>query len=336
MYKYVKLIRAFAALIICCGVLLLFDLNNRKTDVRHDVLRIATFKICSRMVLDEIERGILTSLKERGYSNGRKCSIQQFNAEGDMGVANMIANNIVNGGFDYVITASTPALQVMANANKKGKVMHIFCGVTDPYVSGVGISGTEPNQHPPHLVGVGSFQPVERAFDIARQMNPDLKKVGTVWCTSETCSEACVRLARKKCKSLGIELMEMSVENATQILESAMSLTARGAQALWLGGDNVVETGIDQLINAAAKANIPLFTNSAYNVYGNTLFGIGAEYYEVGRLAGNMTADIIEGKSTSEIRVENMVPENLKVNPMALKNIKKGWSVVGFESNFMP
>jgi len=336
MYKYVKLIRALAALIICCGVLLLFDLNNRKTDVRHDVLRIATFKICSRMVLDEIERGILTSLKERGYSNGRKCSIQQFNAEGDMGVANMIANNIVNGGFDYVITASTPALQVMANANKKGKVMHIFCGVTDPYVSGVGISGTEPNQHPPHLVGVGSFQPVERAFDIARQMNPALKKVGTVWCTSETCSEACVRLARKKCKSLGIELMEMSVENATQILESAMSLTARGAQALWLGGDNVVETGIDQLINAAAKANIPLFTNSAYNVYGNTLFGIGAEYYEVGRLAGNMTADIIEGKSVREIRVENIVPENLKINPKALEYIKGSWSVVGFESNFMP
>jgi len=288
------------------------------------------------MVLDEIERGILTSLKERGYSNGRKCSIQQFNAEGDMGVANMIANNIVNGGFDYVITASTPALQVMANANKKGKVMHIFCGVTDPYVSGVGISGTEPNQHPPHLVGVGSFQPVERAFDIARQMNPALKKVGTVWCTSETCSEACVRLARKKCKSLGIELMEMSVENATQILESAMSLTARGAQALWLGGDNVVETGIDQLINAAAKANIPLFTNSAYNVYGNTLFGIGAEYYEVGRLAGNMTADIIEGKSVREIRVENIVPENLKINPKALEYIKGSWSVVGFESNFMP
>ncbi len=336
MYNYLKLIRAFVVLILCCGILLLFDLNNRKSEFRQEVLRIATFKICSRVVLDEIERGILTSLKERGFSNGGKCTIQQFNAEGDMGVANMIANNIVNGGFDYVITASTPALQVMANANKKGKVMHVFCGVTDPYVSGVGISGTEPNQHPRHLVGVGSFQPVERAFDIAKKMNPNLKKVGTVWCTSETCSEACVKLARKKCKSLGIELMEISVENATQILESAMSLTARGAQALWLGGDNVVETGIDQLINATAKANIPLFTNSAYNIYGNTLFGIGAEYYEVGRLAGNMTADIIEGKSTREIRVENRIPENLKVNPIALKNLKGGWSVKGFEANFMP
>jgi ABC-type uncharacterized transport system substrate-binding protein len=334
--KRTKILRAIIALLLCCGTLLLFDLSNRKTIVKEKMIRIATFKICSRMVLDEIERGVLVSLKERGFVNGKNCIIQKFSAEGDMAVANMIANNIVNGSFDYVVTASTPALQVMANANKKGKVMHIFCGVTDPYVSGVGISGANPDQHPPHLVGVGSFQPVERAFDIAHQMNPKLKKVGTVWCTSETCSEACVRLARKKCKAMGIELMEMSVENATQILESAMSLTARGAEALWLGGDNVVETGIDQLINAAGKANVPLFTNSAYNVYGTNLFGIGAEYYEVGRLAGNLTADIIDGKPTSEIRVDNVVPENLKVNPKALKNLKSLWSVSGFESYFIP
>jgi len=336
MFKFWKILRALLALLICCGVLLLFDLSNRQTQVKEKKLHIAVFKISSRVVLDEIERGILISLKDRGYVPEKNCIIQRFNAEGDMGVANMIANNIVNGGFDYVITASTPALQVMANANKKGKVMHVFCGVTDPYVSGVGISGAAPNQHPPHLVGIGSFQPVERAFDIAKQMNPSLKKVGTVWCTSETCSEACVRLARKKCKSLGIELMEMSVENATQILESAMSLTARGAEALWLGGDNVVETGVDQLIKAAAKANIPLFTNSAYNVYGNTLFGIGAEYYEVGRLAGNLTADIIEGKSTRNVRVDNIVPENLRVNQKALENTKGNWNVAGFESNFIP
>jgi len=49
-------------------------------------------------------------------------------------------------------------------------------------------------------------------------------------------------------------------------------------EALWLGGDNVVESGIEQLINAANKAQIPLFTNNPYNIRGNTLFGIGAEY----------------------------------------------------------
>lgn len=325
-----KIIRALIALLLASGILLFFDLENRKTVEKKQLIKIAVFKINSRQVLDESENGIMEGLAERGYVDGKTCIIKRFCPEGDMPTANIIALNIINSHFDIVITVSTPALQIMANANKKGEIMHVFCAVTDPFVSGVGITGTAPDQHPKHLVGIGTFQPVEEAFDIAKKMNPNLKKVGTVWCTSETCSEACVKLARKKCKELGIELVEMSVESSTQVIETAMSLTARGVEALWIGGDNVVETGIDQMINAATRAKIPLFTNNPYKIYGNTLFGIGAEYFEVGKLAGNLAADVLEGKPTSEIRIDNVVPKKLVVNPEALKNLKDKWDIDSF------
>lgn len=330
-----KIIRTLLAILLCSGILLALDLNNRKAVPQKESKRIAVFKIASRQVLDEAEQGILDMLSERGYENNKTCTIKRFSAEGDMATGNMIAKNIVEGRYDIVITISTPALQIMANANKKGKVKHIFCAVTDPYVSGVGISGTEANQHPDHLAGIGTFQPVEDAFDIIKQMKPDIKKVGTVWCPSETCSEACVKLARKKCKELGIELIEMSVESSTQILETAMAVTAKGAQALWLGGDNVVELGVDQLNNAANKAGIPLFTNNPTFVLGNTLFGIGAEYYEVGRLAAKMASDVLEGKKISEIPIRNIVPKDLRVNPAVLKNLKDNWDISMFEEHFI-
>ena len=330
--KASKILRAILALVITAGILLLLDIDNRKSGVNpKEMKKIALFKIASRAVLDESEQGIIDALNQRGFIDGKTCTIKKFCSEGDMPTANTIAQNIVSSKFDMVITMSTPALQIMANANKKGTVIHVFCAVTDPYVSGVGITGSAPDQHPAHLVGIGTFQPVERAFDIAKKMDPGLKKVGTVWCTSETCSEACVKLARTKCKELGIDLIEMSVENPTQILEAAMSLTSRGAEALWLGGDNVVESGIDQLINAANKAKIPLFTNNPYNVYGNMIFGVGARYYEVGKTAGNMAADILNGKPTTEIGVDNVVPNNLKINPDALLNMKQKWDISGFE-----
>ena len=72
--------------------------------------------------------------------------------------------------FNMVVTISTPALQVMANANKNGEVLHIFCAVTDPVVAGVGITGTAANQHPAHLVGVGTFQLVEASVETASQV----------------------------------------------------------------------------------------------------------------------------------------------------------------------
>ncbi len=313
-------------LFVIAGILLLLDLENREKETTLE-LKIAVFKMITRPMLDDAERGILEALEERGYTDGENCTIERFSADGDMVTANAIAQNIVSSRFDMVVTISTPSLQVMANANKKGEVLHVFCTVTDPYIAGVGITGPEPHQHPPHLVGIGTFQPVEETFELARQMNPDLKRVGTVWCTSETCSEACVRLARKKCAELGIELLEMSVENTTQVLEAAMSLTARGVEALWVGGDNVVEAAIDQMINAAAKAEIPLLINNTNNVYGNTLFGLGAKYTEVGYLAGQMAADVLEGLPTSEIGVTNLVPLNLLVNPGALDNISHKWKL---------
>jgi len=270
-------------------------------------------------------------LAEMGFVDGKNCTIKRFSAEGDMPTANTIAQNIVHSRFDMVITASTPALQTMANANKEGKVMHVFCTVTDPYSAGVGITGPEPHQHPPHLVGIGTFQPVEETFEIARKMNPDLKKVGVVWCTSEFCSEACVKLARKKCKELGIELLESGIETSTQILESAIGLTLRGVDALWVGGDNVVETGIDQVFTAATKAKLPVFTNNPYNVYGNVLFALGAEYYEVGKTAGKLAAEVLNGKPTRGIGVKNVVPNYLKLNPDALKNMNGKWDISGFE-----
>jgi ABC-type uncharacterized transport system substrate-binding protein len=326
-----KIVIAILTLVIASSILLLFDIDNRK-DASQKHTQIAIFKIASRIVLDDAEKGVLDALKENGFIDGKNCNIKRFSAEGDMPTANMIANNIVSSKFDFVISISTPALQIMANANKDGKVTHVFCCVTDPYSSGVGITGKEKHQHPKHLVGIGTFQPVEESFEIAKSMYPELKKVGTVWCPSEVCSEACLKLARKKSKELGIELLEASVESPTQILESAMSLTARGVEALWLGGDNVVELGVDQLINAANKAQIPLFINNPHIAYGNVLFGLGAQYYEVGHLAGEMASDIINGKKTTEIKIENVVPQNLKINKDALNNIKGKWDISQFEN----
>lgn len=328
--KYSMIFRVLFSVILIAGTLLMLDLDNRKTSEKKKEIKIAVFKISSRLVLDETEKGILDALTKRGYIEDKTCKISRFSPEGDLPTANMIAQNIVSNKFDVVITISTPALQIMANANKNGQVKHIFCAVTDPYVSGVGISGSNHDQRPKHLLGIGTFQPVEKAFEIAKRMNPELKKVGTVWCTSETCSFACVKLARKKCSEMGIELVELGVENTTQVLETAMAITALGVEAIWIGGDNVVESGIEQVINAAARAKIPLFTNNPYNCYGNTLFGIGAEYTDVGAIAGNLAADFLDRIETDTIGVKNIVPIRLNLNKEALKNISAAWDISEF------
>src|SRR5579859_2122567 len=198
-------------IIAASAVLLVSDWKRRegKTGaLAEKVRRVAIFQFASNSILDENVAGMIDALAKDGFVNGRTVSIQQFNAENDFAMANTIAKAIVSGQFDIVLTSSTPCLQAMANANKDGTVIHVFSAVTDPYGAGIDIKGSGRLDHPRHLVGVGTFQPVEHTLEIAREMYPGLKRVGVVWNTAEQCSEACVRKARKKCKELGIELLE--------------------------------------------------------------------------------------------------------------------------------
>jgi len=163
-----SIFKGLLILVFVAGILLLLDLGNREK-MNDKELKIAVFNMIARPMLEDAERGILEALTERGYVDGAACVVERFCADGDMVTANAIAQNIVSSRFDIVVTISTPALQVMANANKTGEVLHVFCTVTDPYIAGVGITGPEPDQHPPHLVGIGTFQPVEESFDLAKK-----------------------------------------------------------------------------------------------------------------------------------------------------------------------
>jgi putative ABC transport system substrate-binding protein len=112
-----------------------------------------------------------------------------------------MAQEIASGDYDLAMTLTTPSLQAVANANKAGKKRHVFGMVTDPTAAGVGI-GKEPLDHPAHLVGIGTLQPVAASLQMARRMFPGLKTLGVVWNPAEINSEVNTRMCRAACEEM--------------------------------------------------------------------------------------------------------------------------------------
>jgi ABC-type uncharacterized transport system substrate-binding protein len=308
------------------GVLLVSDLSNRQR-VRGSVPRVALFQISSRPGVDLSRDGVLAGLAEDGFVDGRTLVVERFNAENDLPTANAIAHGIVHGGFDLAITLTTPALQVLATANRDGRIPHVFGVVTDPAGSGVGIGTRDPLDHPRHLAGIGTFQPVREAFRLAQRIRPQLRSVGVVWCPGEKCSEACVLLARETAGELGVTLLEAPVDNSAGVYEAAVSLTARGAEALWVGGDNTVETAVGEIVTAADRARIPVFVNTPDHVEMGALFGLGADYAVVGRAVGRLAGRVLNGLDPASVPVENRVPPQLSINATVLPKLDRGWEI---------
>ncbi|MCX7019954.1 MAG: ABC transporter substrate-binding protein [bacterium] len=307
-------------------ILLASDLKQRHSR-ETELPRLAVFIFATQPGLTDSRQGAIDALTENGFIDGKSIRIQHFNSENDLPTAHSIARRIIDAGFKAVITFSTPCLQAMAQANQDGKVIHVFGTVTDPSQSGVGVSRDDPSSHPRHLTGYGTFQPVREAFRLARVMNPELKTVGVVWNPGETCSQACLMEARDECSSLGITLVEAQVDSSMGVREAAQSLTSRGVQALWLGGDNTVEIAADSLASVAEAARIPLFTNSHVHARIGALFGLGADYYEVGKATGSLAARILRGTDPASIPIGRAVPMKLAINPNCLSKSQGAWRI---------
>lgn len=326
-----RLFLGFLLVFLASAVLLLADWNRRivpSSTVKPARLpRVAFLASSTRPILEDSMNGLKDELAANGFRDGETIQYRTFNFENDLPTADNMARSIISDGYDLVLTVSTPSMQVMASANKEGKVTHVFCAVTDPFSAVPVLDRNRPMAHPRHLVGYGSFQPVKEVFRLAKRINPGLKRVGNAWCPAEFCSEACTKLAREVCKELDIELLEAHVENSSGVLEAARSLTGRGAEALWIGGDNVVETAFDSLAKAAREARIPVFTNSPSHVTRGGAICLGADYYKLGRITGNLATQVLHGLDPATVPITNCMPEQLAINLSDLKDLAKPWKV---------
>jgi len=322
-----RLSLGIALLLAASAVLLLPDSGRRRGPGERRALRVALVQHASQPIMEEGVRGMLAGLAAGGWREGANLSVRRYNAEGDIATANTIASEVVQGGYDLLLTVTTPSLQTVANANRAGAHRHVFALVTDPVAAGVGISGPAPAQHPPWLVGYGTLQPVRAAFELARELLPSLRRVGVVWNAAEANSEAQMRIARQVCGELGIELVEANAENSAAVLEAAASVTAREVQAVWVPGDVTVLTAVDSVIAAARRAGVPVFTSIPGNVDRGALFDLGANYTEVGRVAGALAARVLAGEDPAAIGVENVMPERLLLNPAALEGLRDPWRI---------
>jgi ABC-type uncharacterized transport system substrate-binding protein len=319
-----RLALGVALIALAASVLLVSDWKRRRPRVRP-LPNVALFQFASRPLMDDCAGGVVAGLTRNGLVPGRTVQVQRFNAENDLPTANTIARTILAGRFDLVVTVGTPCLQVMAGANSAGKLTHVFGAVTDPFGAGVGIkAGLD---HPRHLIGVGTFQPVEATFRLAKRLFPKLKVVGEVWNPAEACSEACTRKARTICDELGITLLEAPVESTAAVREAAESLISRGVGALWVGGDNTVELAAAQLANVAAHAGVPLFANTPTHVDAGAAFALGADYAKVGDQVGDLAARVLRGLDPAKVPIEDVVPEQLALNLDTLRALRIPWTV---------
>ena len=289
--------------------------------------RVAIFQFISHPVVGLCVEGVVDGLRSEGFVDDKTVRLRRYNSEGDFPTANSIARGIVDGDYDLVVTLTTPALQTMASANRDGHLIHVFGAVTDPFSAGVGIQAEDPLDHPPHLAGIGTFEPVREVLTLAKKIYPELRRVGTIWNASEAGSAACVKLAREVCAELGCEFCEVTVENSAGVLEAAKAVVGRDLDVILVSGDNTVLSAFECVVRTATEAGLPVITTDTASAAKGALLNLGADPARVGRFTGTLAARILRGLEPADVPIENVIPECLTLGLQHLDRFEPCWHV---------
>lgn len=323
-----KMANGILALLLIGGILLISDLNNRKPREKRDpgisgssgirAVKGRQYKIGLTYFgpdqsFDMVVKGLWQGLRDLGFVKDSNLTVLSQHANGEMANLQPIHLNMDNQDIDLIVVTSTPGITAAISAVKKHPM--VFTMSYTPLEAGAGKSYTN---HLPNITGVGSFPPVEKTFDFICESIPGAKSIGTLYNSSEANSYKVVKEAQAYAEKIGIELVETTVINTSEVYHAASALCMRNIDALWVTGDNTALQAFDAIAKVCRDNKIPLFINDVDYVSRGATAGIGIGWFQTGYHTASFVARVLNGEKPAAIPIENYVNEVIQINaPMA-------------------
>ena len=270
--------------------------------------KIGITQIVTHPALDAAVAGFKAALLEKGYTN---VSYDMQNAEGDMATTASIAQKFAGDNLDLILGVATPTTQAVVKADKTTPI--VFTAVTDPVGAGL---VKDPKAPEANVTGVSDLQPVEPILQLAKQFNPDAKSVGIVYNAGESNSVYIVDAAKKAAATMGLEIVEATASNSSEVQAAAKSLIGR-VDAIAVIGDNTAVTALEAIVKVCNENKIPLLAGDTDSVKRGAAAGYGFDYKDLGMQAGYQAAKILAGTPIKDIPVEYAANLQLSINEKA-------------------
>lgn len=263
------------------------DTSEKKT--------IGIIQFGSHASLNNCYDGIMQGLKENGI-NEEDYNIEYVNSNFDASVSQTQANNLVNKKAAVIIAIATPSAVAAANAAAENDIPVVYCAITDATVM----------KNYENITGSSDIPNFEKQLEVVTGfMNKTDLKIGVLYSTEESSSPVQVENLKAAAKKYeGMEILDSAVADINTIDAKTNELIDRGVDCFVNLLDNTVvgklETNILPITN---EKKIPVFGSEIEQVRVGCAASASIDYIDVGASAGKAAAEILGGKSASEIPV---------------------------------
>lgn len=249
-----------------------------------------TVGICEQMEhvsLSEATRGFKDALIEIFGEEGIRFS--EGNALGEQTACATIVDGFIADGVDLILANATYPLQAAASATDSIPVLGT--SVTD-YATALDrdeLTGS-------NVSGTSDLVPLEDQAALIAELFPDAETVGLLYCSGEPNSVYQIETVGGYLEEMGYACTPYAFTDAND-LGSVTQTACESSDVIYIPTDNTVAANTETVANIVIPAGVPVVGGDPGICSGCGVATITCDYYELGRLTGELAAEILTGET---------------------------------------
>lgn len=220
-------------------------------------------------------------------------------AQGEVTNCSTIVNRYATNKVDLIMANATPVVQAAVSATKEIPI--VGTSVTE-YGVALGIDNFA-GKTGTNVTGTSDLAPLKDQAAMIKEICPDTKTVGIIYCSGEANSKYQATEVTKYLSELGITATEYPFADSNE-LQAIASKAVSENDAIYVPTDNTAAKNTGIIDSVARPAKKPVFAGEEGIARGCGIVTLTISYYDIGYAAGEMAADILQnGKNPAEMEI---------------------------------
>lgn len=290
--KLKKIISVITALSITAALCIsLSGCGEKKTNYKVGICQLVQHD-----ALDAATKGFKDALTEK---LGDKVTFDEQNAAGEPATCTTIVNQFVSSKVDLIFANATGALQAAVSATDSIPI--VGTSITD-YATALEMSDWN-GKTGINVTGTSDLAPLEDQAKMIKELIPNVKTVGILYCSGEANSKYQATEVAKYLKEMGIESREFTSADSNDLAQVVTSACA-AVDAIYIPTDNTMASSTEIINNIAEPAKVPIIAGEEGICKGCGIATLSIDYYSLGKKAGEMAYDIlVNGKDPADMEI---------------------------------
>lgn len=272
-----------------------------------DTYLIGICQLVQHEALDAATQGFKDALTEK---LGDKVKFDEQNASGDSANCSTIVNGFLSENVDLILANATAPLQAAAAATSEIPVLGT--SVTD-YATALEISdwtGTVGT----NVSGTSDLAPLDQQAAMIKELFPDAKKVGLLYCSAEPNSVYQCDTIEGYLKDEGYEVERYAFTDTNDVT-SVTQTACDNSDVIYIPTDNTAASNTEAIANVVLPAGVPVVAGEEGICKGCGVATLSISYYDLGYTTGEMAAKLLtEGADVTTMPVETAKTVTKKYN----------------------